>query len=401
MRYDLVFEGGGAKGMVFVGALEEFEAAGHTHDRLLGTSAGAIAAALLAAGYTSRRLCDALREEKDGAPVFAGFMGVPGPFAESEICAGATAELLQHTDIPLIPRRWEEKAAHGVIRGLLRIKRYRHLFSFVERGGWFSAGRFVDWMNEKLETGENGSSTGYASMTLAEFFAVRRKELCVIASDTTGQRILVLNHRTAPDCPLTWAIRMSMGIPLVWCEVKWRAEWGRYRGRDITGHVVVDGGLLSNFPIELLVSDEPRVTRVMGARRSEAVLGFLIDESLTVPGAPRAAPAGSGGFEWSKLRTVRRLRALIDTMTTAHDKQVIETCERLVVRLPAAGFGTTEFHMSSKRCDALVAAGRRAMATYFEGCEARAETHGAVMLDENRRAAAADRIAIGILGVAT
>jgi hypothetical protein len=26
MKYDLVFEGGGAKGMVFVGALQEFEA---------------------------------------------------------------------------------------------------------------------------------------------------------------------------------------------------------------------------------------------------------------------------------------------------------------------------------------------------------------------------------------
>ena len=29
MQYDLVFEGGGAKGMAFVGALEAFEARGH------------------------------------------------------------------------------------------------------------------------------------------------------------------------------------------------------------------------------------------------------------------------------------------------------------------------------------------------------------------------------------
>ena len=50
MKYDLVFEGGGAKGMVFVGALHVFEAQGHTYGRLLGTSAGAITATLLAAG---------------------------------------------------------------------------------------------------------------------------------------------------------------------------------------------------------------------------------------------------------------------------------------------------------------------------------------------------------------
>ena len=39
MEYDLVFEGGGAKGMVFVGAMQEFEVRSHTHGRLLGTSA--------------------------------------------------------------------------------------------------------------------------------------------------------------------------------------------------------------------------------------------------------------------------------------------------------------------------------------------------------------------------
>ena len=40
---DLVFEGGGAKGMVFVGALQELlEDAKYAFGRLLGTSAGAI-----------------------------------------------------------------------------------------------------------------------------------------------------------------------------------------------------------------------------------------------------------------------------------------------------------------------------------------------------------------------
>ena len=39
--------------MVFVGAYEEFVRLGHTFGRLLGTSAGAITAALVAAGYTA------------------------------------------------------------------------------------------------------------------------------------------------------------------------------------------------------------------------------------------------------------------------------------------------------------------------------------------------------------
>ena len=43
MKYDLVFEGGGAKGMVFAGALDElFKSGFYLPRRLLGTSAGAI-----------------------------------------------------------------------------------------------------------------------------------------------------------------------------------------------------------------------------------------------------------------------------------------------------------------------------------------------------------------------
>jgi NTE family protein len=403
VKYDLVFEGGGAKGMVFVGALQEFESAGHTSDRLLGTSAGAITAALIAAGYTSERMLEALGEEEDGQPVFAGFMGVPGPFSDAEIDGSATIEFLQRIDLPFVPERLERKLDRKIVDGLLANERYRHIFSFVEDGGWFAATRFLTWMRQKLGSAADGTATGYDSATLSEFFDATGKELCLIASDTTGQQILVLNHRTAPHCPLVWAVRMSMSIPLVWQEVEWQNEWGRYRDQDIAGHVIVDGGMLSNFPIELLVSDQPQVTQVMGEKRSEAVLGMLIDEAIPVPGAPPPESPDGGGLQWGSLRTVRRLLALIDTMTKAHDKQVIDAFENLVVRLPAHGYGTTEFGMSNERKAALVAAGRAAMKAYLERETRRrmrsAGARGATMVPEgDRRAAVADRIAAGILG---
>ena len=59
MQYDLVFEGGGAKGMVFVGALRELERRGHTFGRFLGTSAGAIMATFAAAGLSTAEMLDA------------------------------------------------------------------------------------------------------------------------------------------------------------------------------------------------------------------------------------------------------------------------------------------------------------------------------------------------------
>jgi len=155
---------------------------------------------------------------------------------------------------------------------------------------------------------------------------------------------------------------MSMSIPLVWDEIIWKANWGQYLGRDMEGHAIVDGGILSNFPIELFISDAPQVTKLMGSKQDTPVLGLLIDEKL---------PVSKGLFvrvniKPGEIKTVQRLRRLVDTATGAHDKMVLDEHSHLVVRLPAQGYGTTEFDMSDERREALVRAGREAMELYFD-----------------------------------
>ncbi|KFL16373.1 hypothetical protein GT94_04495 [Geobacillus stearothermophilus] len=56
MNIDLVFSGGGVKGFALLGAYEAIEEKGLRWKRLAGTSAGALLAALLAAGYTAREI---------------------------------------------------------------------------------------------------------------------------------------------------------------------------------------------------------------------------------------------------------------------------------------------------------------------------------------------------------
>ena len=56
LRVDGVFEGGGVKGIGLVGAASAIEAAGYEFVNLAGTSAGAIVATLLAAGYSAAEL---------------------------------------------------------------------------------------------------------------------------------------------------------------------------------------------------------------------------------------------------------------------------------------------------------------------------------------------------------
>lgn len=366
MQYDLVFEGGGAKGMVFVGALKEFENRGHSYDRLLGTSAGAITAALIAAGYTVPEMLDALGEKKDNKSVFSEFMSPPSPIPDEVISSGAISSFLDGFDIPYFPNFLEKRVKRSLLSYFGGKLPARHLVSFVELGGWFSADHFVEWLSAKLDSGiVSGKKRHFSKMTLEEFYQATGKDLTLCVTDTTWHMMLALNHRTAPACPITWAVRMSMSIPLLWQEVVWQKEWGKYRDQEIAGHSIVDGGVLSNFPIELFLSDLPSITSLMGPKTSNNVLGMLIDETLAVEGV-ESAPKTKGGIDIAGLKTVQRIGGLVNTMLEAHDKSVIATFENLVVRLPAKGYGTTEFEMSDERRNLLIAAGQIAMKTYFE-----------------------------------
>jgi len=381
MDYDLVFEGGGAKGMVFVGAMQEFEARGHKHGRLLGTSAGAITASLLAAGYTSSEMMAALNEKlPDGKSVFTSFMAMPAPFDQQAVRNSAMRAFLRSVDLPLVPNFIEDKLDDAIVAGLASAENFRHIFSFVERGGWFSADNFVSWMRTRLNSGVfNGKQRDFGDMTLQQLYDATHSDLSLVASDTSGKQMLVLNHVTAPDCPVVWGARMSMSIPLLWQEVIWQASWGTYNGRDISGHSIVDGGLLSNFPMELFLSNLKDVTAIMGDKVSKETIGFLIDEELEVPNIPKtAAAAVASRLSIWDLSTVQRISRLVDTTLSARDKMVIDSYSNLVVRMPARGIGTTEFDMSEARRNALVAAGQQALKDYFIEREKAAATHGSV-----------------------
>lgn len=364
MKYDIVFEGGGAKGMVFVGALREFVARGHEFGRLLGTSAGAIMATFVAAGYTVEEMYAALGEtDEAGKPVFTTFMQRPAPFDVQEVEESTTNAALQMIDVTALPG-FMERRIDQLILGLMSRDPFVYFFSLLERGGWYSTDGFMTWLQTKLDQGRSfGRPARLSRMNFQEFHKATGSELTLVAADTTGHSLLVLNHVTAPLCPVMWAVRMSMSLPLVWEPVSWRAEWGPYLGQDLTNNLIVDGGLLSNFPIELFISRDPYVVTMMGKPSDNKVLGLLIDESLPVYGAELLSQEDFAevGFTFPT-----QIRNLVDTATQAHDKMVISNYERLVCHLPAKGYGTTEFGMTAERREALIFSGRMAMADYYD-----------------------------------
>jgi predicted acylesterase/phospholipase RssA len=348
--FDVVFEGGGAKGSAFAGALTALEAAGHRTRRLIGTSAGAITAALVAAGYTPQEMLAAVNERQGGKPRFAAFMDHPRAqdFSEADRLGSETARALQSLHVPMV-------AGDVLLRLLLDTPVYPTLFSVVECGGVFAGLAFVDWLSEKLAAKGIG-----ATDTLASFFATKQVDLSMVASDTSDMEMLVLNHRTAPDVPLVWAVRMSMSIPLVWREIAWRDAWGAYRGRSKTGNVIVDGGVLSNFPIRLIAEPAPDL---MGDTDPYAALnlGLLLDEQLAIPGTNPPHPPLI-----AESRVAQRLARLMDTMMGAQDNAEMRARISEICRLPVKGYGTTEFDMAPEKLKALVDGGHDALVEHLK-----------------------------------
>jgi NTE family protein len=359
MQYDLVFKGGGAKGNAFAGALEVFSKAGHTWRRLVGTSAGAITATLVGAGYKHDELLDACSEKLPGTddPVFTTFMDTPE-------ASDFTAEICQQSDTMRLLNlaRLGNGAILGklkgeMLEGLLKIDLYRELFSFNECGGFYAGNAFLKWFRSKLE----GKGLA-ADVTWKDFAAQTGADVTVVTSDVTEKEELVLNARTAPDTPVALSVRMSMSIPFVWREMVWDAAWGQYRGRDKAGHILVDGGVLSNFPLQLITATDDETKAMMGDvdAAGAAPLGLYLDATVPVAGAAKS------DTRRPRLRVADRVTRLMDTMTDSRDQAVMSAHSASVCRIPCGGYGTTEFRMSADRQALLIESGRAAMKAYLK-----------------------------------
>ena len=225
--FDLVFEGGGAKGSVFVGALEVFFSAGHKAGRLVGTSAGAITAALLAAGYTPAEMLAAVTEQRNGKPRFAEFMDVPiaDEFGDDSSRDLPAHEHTEHNRCSIVPGWLEEKFDQQFLTAMLQAApTFGSSSASWSAAACFPGGSIRRVAQRKAQSQGCGRRLHSRAIPGAE--ELRSFAACV--TDTTNREMMVLNHRTSPDVPVAMAVRMSMSIPFVWREVVWKKEWGTY-----------------------------------------------------------------------------------------------------------------------------------------------------------------------------
>lgn len=186
---NLVFEGGGVKGIAYVGAMKVLEQEGILKQitRVGGTSAGAINAVLFAAGYDSKETFNILNE----------------------------LDFNQFKD-----DSW------GVLQDLHRLK---------NEYGWYRGDYFRDWIGDLLK-----AKTGSRYTTFKALYEQTGHDLYVYATNISTNFGEVYSAEHTPRMRVADAVRRSMSIPLFFRAM-----------RDDRGDVFADGGVVNNYPVKL------------------------------------------------------------------------------------------------------------------------------------------------------
>lgn len=216
MYADIVCEGGGVKGIALIGSINCLENYGYTFKRMAGTSAGAVVASLLAVGYSGQELKDIVLSLDYNKLMF-----------NSKINKIAC-----------------------VLKCGINI--------FVKKG-LYSTQNIDNYLyNLFLAKGK----TKFKDISINN-----ESPLKIIASDVTNKKLLVLpddlsNYGIDPmEFEISKAVIMSISIPFYFFPFVFKTTTEK--------DFIVDGGLLSNFPIWIFDSKDTPAWPTFGLRLKE------------------------------------------------------------------------------------------------------------------------------------
>ncbi|GAE91228.1 lysophospholipase-like family protein [Gracilibacillus boraciitolerans JCM 21714] len=216
MKIDGVFSGGGVKAYTFLGALQALEEKNIQFERVAGTSAGALFATFIAAGYTAKEMKD----------IFL--------------------------DLPL-----DSFLDQSKLSSFFPFIKWLTLFQTM---GLYRGNNFELWLQEKL------SDKGIIHFTDLPF-----DKLKIVAADLTLNQVVIFpddlkrNYHIEPSYfKIAKAVRSSISIPYFFRPSKIMNPLTRQKS------YLVDGMILSNFPLWLFDrEDAARVRPILGMQLTD------------------------------------------------------------------------------------------------------------------------------------
>ena len=311
-RVDIVLEGGGVKGVALAGAISVLEEEGYQPQNVAGASAGAIIATLLAAGYKGSEIGKIIADQD-----FSLFMD----------------------------KGWEDW-----LTSIISLP-----FSILRDQGIYEGNYFLNRMKELLAAKNIHTFRDLIVPEYADQPKYRYK-VQVIASDITEKRMFVLPRDASylgmdpDDLSVAEAVRMSMSFPIFFEPFRIRHP---QTGRE---HLIVDGGLLSNFPVWLFDSDGKPEWPTFGLR--------LVEDNNKVSLGERLPALSFAGEALDPLVTY--VMDLVSTALEAHDRLYIESDNfARTIAIPTLGVSTLDFKLPHEKTEALYASGREAAGKFL------------------------------------
>ncbi len=309
-----VFEGGGARGVAHVGALKAVEDDGMVFAAIAGTSAGAIIAALVAAGYRADEIFDPDRPRENLIRQITG-RGPTGLFAGwwrlallrrglalarhpiTHLHLTATASVLamwlaehgwHHVLLGWKGGQWLQ--AMGVVfLGLLLcgVTLAVVIHPLLLRRGLFPTAPMVREFDRMLRRKVGPEQCG--PVTFRQLHQATAIDLAVVATDFHTGSAVVFDRINHPDVAVARAVAASIAVPVLLQPVEMALGGATIRGpMRRPAARLMDGGMVSNLPAWLF-----EARRRQGRLKTAA---FMLDDG----------PAKAGGVlgYWARVANI-------------------------------------------------------------------------------------------------
>jgi NTE family protein len=324
---NLIFEGGGVKGIAYVGAMEVLEQKGilQSIERVGGTSAGAINAVLLGLNYSPAETRDILMRLN-----FRNFLD----------------------------DSW------GVVRDTDRL---------LTEFGWYKGDYFRGWIGELIRT-KTGNSESTFNDVQNKKPGMGFRDIYLMGTNLSTHFSEVFSFEHTPRICIADAVRISMSIPLFFSAK-----------RSLRGDVYVDGGVLDNYPIKLFdrqkyVDDATHLSMPqyyqdhnaglqaagMGLNPygyNKETLGFRLDSAKEI-----AVFRDQAEPEPQKINDFFEYAwSLVGTLLESQESMHLHSDDwQRTIYIDTLGVGTTDFGLDDAKKNALLQSGRDNTTKYFQ-----------------------------------
>ena len=330
---NLVFEGGGVKGIAYVGAMEVMEQKAVLKQiaRVGGTSAGAINAVMFALGYSNAE----------------------------------TLRILKKLDFNnFLDDSW------GMVRDSKRL---------IEDYGWYKGDYFHDWISKLIS-----KKLSNPNATFRDLREAKRPDLYVYGTNLSTRYGEVFSVEHTPSTRIADAVRISMSIPLFFAAFK-----------NARKDVYVDGGVLNNYPVKIF--DREKYLTGKPTKANSLTRPYYADENKKfLKKHPNSSPyiynKETLGFRLDSKQEIGVFRdgaepqhvkiddffdyvkALITTVVDAQGNTHLHSDDwHRSVYIDTLGVGTTDFDISNAMKNKLRQSGKDSATAYFKWFESPSE----------------------------